>query len=34
MANVTGIAARAMVETGFRGYAAVAGELRRRARPQ
>ena len=34
VANVTGIAARAMVETGVRGYGALAAELRRRARPR
>ena len=30
MANVTGITARAMIETGLRGHEAVATELRRR----
>ena len=32
VANVTGIAARAMIESGIRGHAAIAVELRRRAR--
>ena len=34
VANVTGIAARAMIETGIRGYAPLVAELRRRARTQ
>ena len=34
VANLSGIAARAMVETGVRGYADLTAELRRRARPQ
>lgn len=34
VANVTGIAARAMVETGVRGHADLTAELRRRARPR
>ncbi len=33
VAGVTGIAARAMIETGVRGHAPLAAELRRRARP-
>ena len=34
VANVTGIAARAMAETGVRGHADLTAELRRRARPR
>lgn len=34
VANITGIAAWVMVETGIRGHAALAAELRRRARPR
>ena len=34
VANLSGIAARAMIETGIRGYAPLAAELRRRARPR
>ena len=34
VANVTGIAARAMVETGLRGHPALVEELQRRARPR
>ena len=34
VANLSGIAARAMIETGIRGYAALAEELHRRARPR
>ncbi|MCE2515709.1 MAG: S8 family serine peptidase [Acidobacteria bacterium] len=33
VANLSGIAARVMIETGVRGYAPLAAELRRRARP-
>ena len=34
VANLSGIAARAMIETGIRGHAPLVAELRRRARPR